>query len=345
MNIVEVITNQLSGKAGMLSSLLGQDESTTKSAVQAAVPSLLMSLAGLAKNSDGAQKLASVLNNFDPKSVNMDQPSSILSTGTKLLGSLFGGDTLSGITGALSSHTGVSSGIMKSILGYISPLVLGTIASHFKGGINPSSLTKFFGEQEAHIASAMPEGLSLPSMAAAEPAKEYAESTPAAPQKKSFNWGLAVLLLALLVGLYYWWNNTHKTSEVGENRPAPTATPREKTEPEPIETAAPGGDFSNAGKTLSDTYSKLTDTLDTIKDVPTAKAALPALKSMGDHIENMKSMLDKMPQSARTELKSVSSEHLGKLKDKITTLLSNPALSEVLKPALDRILSGLTSLS
>jgi hypothetical protein len=345
MNIVDVITSQLSGHMGRLSSLLGENESTTQSAVGAVVPTLLASLAGMAKNNDGAQKLTSVLNNFDPKSASMEQPSSLMSVGTKMLGSLFGGgDALSSVTGALSSYSGMGSGMMKNLLGYISPLVLGVIANHFKGNASPQGLQSFFSEQKENIASAMPAGFSLPKMEA--PAAAYAGAAPAAHATGS-RWVAPLLVLALLGGLYYWWNNSHSVKgpePVAERRQPTAATPKPKTEPEPIETAAPSGDFSKVGNVLSETYSGLGDTLSTVKDASTAEAALPALKRFDDRVENLNSIVDKMPEGARSALKSVNAEHLGKFKDQVGKLLSNPAIAKVLKPVLDHILSGLTSL-
>ena len=263
-----------------------------------------------------------------------------------MLSSLFGGDGLSSVLGALCSYTGLDSGMMKNILGYISPLVLGAVGSHFKGSnINPQGLMSFFSDQHANIASAMPAGLSLPTTG--EPTTvEYAEAAPAvaAHTEKSPGWVLPLLALALLGGLYYWWTSTHpeKATETVERKPVPTATPQVKPEPSPIETSVP--DFSNAGTLLSSTYSKLGDTLAGVKDVPSAEAALPTLKSIDNRVGNMNALLEKMPADTRSELKTVSSEHFSKLKDKVSELMANPAIAEVLKPTLDHILSGLSSL-
>ena len=55
MNLVKLITDQLSGEAlNKLSSMLGADSDSTTMAARAAVPSLLAGLAGLASHGIGA---------------------------------------------------------------------------------------------------------------------------------------------------------------------------------------------------------------------------------------------------------------------------------------------------
>lgn len=66
MNIVDVIKSQLSGDVlGKLSSLVGESEDKTKTAVTAAVPGLLSILASLASTSSGADKVINALKQVD----------------------------------------------------------------------------------------------------------------------------------------------------------------------------------------------------------------------------------------------------------------------------------------
>ena len=66
MNIVDVIKGQLSGDVlGKLSSLVGESEDKTRTAVDAAVPGLLSVLANLASTSSGADKMINALKQVD----------------------------------------------------------------------------------------------------------------------------------------------------------------------------------------------------------------------------------------------------------------------------------------
>jgi hypothetical protein len=53
--------------------------------------------------------------------------------GTKLLGSLFGSGMLSGLANALGHFTGLGSGSTASLLGALTPIVLGVLKRHTQG--------------------------------------------------------------------------------------------------------------------------------------------------------------------------------------------------------------------
>lgn len=66
MNIVDVIKNQLGGEIlGKLSSVVGESEDKTKTAVSAAVPGLLAILAQLTSSGSGADKVINALKQVD----------------------------------------------------------------------------------------------------------------------------------------------------------------------------------------------------------------------------------------------------------------------------------------
>src|SRR5262249_1372814 len=140
MNLIDSIKSSLTdGTINQLSSLLGAGEKETKSAVSAAVPGVMQALAGMASTSTGADKLAQSLGKFDTSSLgNMigmlkGDSQSLQKQGTDLLGSLLGGTALSGLGGALSKFSGLGSGLVQKLLGYLMPIILGTVASRFAG--------------------------------------------------------------------------------------------------------------------------------------------------------------------------------------------------------------------
>src|SRR5262249_31515971 len=96
MNIVQMILDLLFGSGlGKLSGILGESETKTRSAAQAAVPALLGALSKLASTSDGAQKLISTLKQVDPEvvanpgSIFNDTTDAVTEKGGSILGSLF----------------------------------------------------------------------------------------------------------------------------------------------------------------------------------------------------------------------------------------------------------------
>src|SRR6187431_3060561 len=128
MNLVKLITDQLSDQTlGQLSGLLGTDNTTADAATTAAVPALLSALAGMASNSDGARKATSVLNGLDVSSVgnfaNMlgGNSGSLLQKGGGLLGSLFGDSIVSSAASAISRFSGLNVGAAKTLLSYLAP--------------------------------------------------------------------------------------------------------------------------------------------------------------------------------------------------------------------------------
>src|SRR6187399_1410210 len=111
MNLVESILNQVSGDAlGKLSSLVNSDGNTTRSAISAAVPTVLASLAGLAGNKDGANKLASALGNLDTKGLGdlsgmlAGGAGDLVQKGGGLLSSLLGNTLVANIASAVGRY-------------------------------------------------------------------------------------------------------------------------------------------------------------------------------------------------------------------------------------------------
>ena len=203
MNIVDVIKSQLSGEVlAKLSSLVGESEDKTKAAVGAAVPGLLSVLASLA-TSGGADKLINALKQVDTGSgggfgdVLSGQAGQVAEKGGSLLNILLGSSALPAIISILSKFSGVAAGPLKTLLSYLAPLILATIAKQFAGkSLTPQALSSFFAEQKPNINAALPPGLSLaniPGFATVTTAP--GRSRPRPPQRA----------LAFPAGSFLWW--------------------------------------------------------------------------------------------------------------------------------------------
>ena len=172
MNIVDLVKDQLTSQVlGSLGSLVGTNEAQTKAATAAAVPAMLGGLAKLAGTSQGAGQLASALGGLDLGMLGNlagvlggSNASKMADKGGSLLGTLFGNSATSMIVETLASFLGIKGGIARSMLSYLAPVILGTVAKQLTSSgksIDASGIQSLFADQSRNIQSALPAGLSL----------------------------------------------------------------------------------------------------------------------------------------------------------------------------------------
>jgi hypothetical protein len=361
MNIVESIKDQLSSALiNQLSSHIGASEGVTHSAVMAAVPALLSALSGLASTGgSGSQKLVSALENLGgtgslenlvPKISN--QPASVLEQGASILSSLFGSSTIAGIVNALSKFSSIAPGASQKLLAYLAPLVLSAIASNFKGkSINAHGLASLFADQKANIASALPSGFSLsdvPGLAAAGSAaiRSGARGVEATGSSLA-RWLLPLAGLAAL-GLLLWWLIPSTTTQAPEEQ-VPSVTRAQSPEParapilQDVKKLVP--DVTTFSTELKDTFSKLTEALTSVKDVPSAEAALPKLQDLDSKLDVAKATMQKLADSAKITISTLVKSTEGRLRELVDKVLAIPGVGEKIKVVADSIMAKLTDLS
>ena len=172
MNIVDLVKDQLTSQVlGSLGSLVGTNEAQTKAASAAAVPALLGGLAKLAGNAQGAGQIASALGGLDLGMLGNlagvlggSNASKMGDRGGSLLGTLFGNSATSMIVETLASFLGIKGGVARSLLSYLAPVVLGTVAKQLTSSgksLDAGSIQSLFSDQSRNIQSALPAGLSL----------------------------------------------------------------------------------------------------------------------------------------------------------------------------------------
>jgi outer membrane protein OmpA-like peptidoglycan-associated protein len=150
------------------SSMLGESETSTRSALQGAVPSVFGGMINMVSSGDGANNLTNMIHegNFGSLADHASSAfsggsatSEVIKSGEGLIGSIFGGKS-SAVADSISSHSGVRSSSATSILSMVAPLVMGAIAKRAGSGLSASSLTSMLmGEREA-VAAAAPSGIS-----------------------------------------------------------------------------------------------------------------------------------------------------------------------------------------
>jgi len=172
MNIVDLVKDQLTSQVlGSLGSLVGTNESQTKTATAAAVPALLGGLAKLAGSSQGAGQIAGALGGLDLGALGNlagllggSNATKVADKGGSLLGSLFGNSATSMIVETLASFLGLKGSMSRTLLSYLAPVVLGTVAKQLTSSgrsLDASGIQSLFADQSQNIKSALPAGLSL----------------------------------------------------------------------------------------------------------------------------------------------------------------------------------------
>lgn len=172
MNIVDLVKDQLTSQVlGNLGSLVGTNEAQTKTATAAAVPALLGGLAKLAGSAQGAGQIANALGGLDLGALGNlagllggSNATKVADKGGSLLGTLFGNSATSMIVDTMASFLGIKGGVARSLLSYLAPVVLGTVAKQLTGGgrsIDASGIQSLFADQSKNIQSALPSGFSL----------------------------------------------------------------------------------------------------------------------------------------------------------------------------------------
>ncbi len=360
MNLVDLIKGQLTTAVTQkLAELFGGSEPKTATALGAAVPGLLSALASLASDRDGATKLSSSISRFDadlPAKVSgwLDQnPDEAFTQGETLLSTVLSGKVLSGLTQSLTKFSGLDSVSTTKILGYLGPLVMGSIAKQFSD-TEPTvqNVQKLFEDQKSNISAALPVGFSLPNLPGitdVEPAIASVSGggsgegpTGGNPASVGTGWKALIPIGVLaILGLFAWQffnrqGDDAKTRDLAEvaNSDAPHTVLRPALDT-PI--AVPDAEKFTAD--VQSIYMTATERLSEIKDVDSAKAALPSLTRLSDRLASLSEMTDTLPDATRESIAKISSENYGKLEKIIEQVLAIPGVEPILGP----IIGGMTT--
>ena len=362
MNLVDLIKSQITpDMIGKLAGQLGTSETQAKSAVGAAVPTLLSALAGSASQAGGAQKMLSALSGLGSMGDMLSGASA--DKGSGLLSSLLGGGTVSGIVSLLSKFLGLGGDPTTKLLGYLAPMVLGGVMSSFKGKTpDAAGLTNLFAENKSAIANAIPSGLSLANIPGFTNASEAVRSTAttatrnvgraaetATEAASPLKYLLPLLGLAAVLGGLWWVFNQAPAVPAPAVKAPVVVTPRVPEVTMPTVPAIPNvpaipAEALKLGTDLTGWFTSLTGSLGGITDAATAEAALPKLKDAASQLESAKSVFDTLPAPGKTSVLSIITSNLGGLRDLIAKIASIPGVGGLVKPVTDSILNTLTAM-
>lgn len=162
-----------------ISGYLGEPESSTKSALMAAIPAVLAAIAGQGSTPSGADQLLGTLRSPDidpelatnlPVALGGPTTDTLIQQGTSLASSIFGGRQ-GALTNALASSSGIKSSTVTRLLGLVVPLVLGLLKKHVSSHrLDAGGLSKLMAGQQDFLRGALDSrlagALGLPSVEA-----------------------------------------------------------------------------------------------------------------------------------------------------------------------------------
>ena len=370
MNLVDLITSQLSGDVlGKLGGLVGASEQQAQSASSAAVPALLQIFGKLASSQKGADQLAGAMGGLDLSMLGNlagylggGNASGLGRVGGDLLGSLLGGGNLTKLVGTIASFVGSQPDLMKKLLGYLAPIVLGVVAKQLGGRPNGSSVSRLFSEQAGNISSALPRGLSLGDVGSLLPSGSgSAHGGSSQPMPRQPRAGLLPLLALGALGLgYYLWNQNQAPEKaavvVTETKDGPitdrvTEVIEKKgntivdTVQEVITIDPKFLEAVKMGKSATDLFGGLTTVLKGVTDEATAKAALPKLEEFTPILEQLTTEAGKLPAEEKSAFGEFVGKNLGQLQKVIDTVMALPGVKDVLGKVVTPMVEALTKLT
>jgi hypothetical protein len=374
MNLVDLVTSQLTGDVlSKLSGLAGTNEAQTKSATSAAVPALLSVFSKMASTNSGASQLASSMGGLDLKMLGNlagllggGQASSLGSMGGSLLSSLLG-NNMGSLVGTIASFAGMQPGIMKTLLTYLAPIVMGVVANSFKGAKpDAAGVQRLFAEQQDNIKAALPRGLSLADFDTSSASPRRAEETRGVHRHEepasAFPSWLPLLLLPLL-GLagYFLWPKpapAPRAVVVEETRRQEGPLVIDRTEvvetegkkivsdtvKETIELAPGMAEALKVGEGLTGLFGNLGKVLGGVTNEESARSAIPQLSEFAPVLESLQKSTVALPEAGRSSIVELVTKNMGSLQTVIDTVMAIPGVKEILGPTVTPMIETLSKL-
>jgi hypothetical protein len=375
---------------GKLGGLIGASESQTKTATSAAVPALLNVFGKMAGTPSGSDQLAKAMGGLDLGMLGNlagllggSQASGLGSLGGNLLTSLLGGgNMMSSLVGTLASFAGMQPGIMKTLVTYLAPVVLGMVAKQFTGKPDAAGVARLFSEQSGNIRNALPRGLSLADLGdvggrgtdavrsgthSHETVRHGGHSHEPQSSGGLPGWLLPLLALgAAGLALYLWNQNQNQVKKAEDVRPVAVKETVRREGPVTVReeevVATKGKDvidivadeisidpkFLEAvriGKNATELFGGLGSVLKGVTNEETARLALPELEKLAPMLTTLEAEAGRLPAEEKPAFASFVGKNLGMLSKVIDTVMAIPGVKDLLGPVVVPMVETLTKLS
>jgi len=369
--IMQFLTPDLIGR---IATALGLDRNDTQTGVAATIPALLAALGGVAAKPGGAQSLvdtikqqSSVAENFGSM-IATGSPSSLVDKGSSLLMSVLGSHDQSALAGAIGSFANLGHSGGTSLLGMLTPLVMGLIGKQIGPRLDAGTLGNLFASQKNQIAQALPRGMSnllggtglLDSLsstagyatAAAEQtgrattaaagqlgqyassaARSVGTSAQRAAASTTPSW-LYWAIPAVVLGGLLWYLLADHTTQVAQQ---PTVVPAQ------TQNVMLGS--VDVGKQINDSLGEIRTSLAGITDAASARAALPKLQEATTQIDKVGDMVKQLPAEQRKVADGLLASSMATINQLFDKVLAIPGVAEVVRPTIESLKTKLADLS
>jgi len=360
-----MLKDQLKGEVGKkLGGMMGASESDMGKIIAAGLPSVLSGLGSVASSKGGADKLAEAIGSMDSSGFG-DLGGGALTSGGSMLGGFLGGSVVDGLASAIAKYTGINASMVKMALGYLAPLVLGSVAASFKGA-KPTGqgIAKLFEEQKSNISAAMPKGLSLESISGFQGLSGNVRQAASQATVPAESGGLGKLLvpfgvLAALAAAGFFILNNMGARDTADQATNAAASVSKAADANAKDIAAPaasgaldlaaklssamgGADVLKSGMTdmMDGVFSKL----EGISDPATAEAALPALKESVGKLDGFATGVGALPAEGKSIISGLIKSQLDKLNPLIEKIAAIPGIGDSIQQVLEQLKEKLTGL-
>ena len=349
---------------------LGINSTLARTAVATALPAILAALSGKGASGGGAgaildavrNKGAGTLQNLEGMFGGPDEARHV-EEGRRELDSVLGGGEMGPIMQAVSRFTGVEEDKSRDLFGMMGPVALGALGEEVsKQGMDASGLSHFLSAQQRNIADALPNGFAdhvsgSSTFAAFRSGLMSADTAPAGttayadpvdrpvtqphadyaePARGDYDepkrsggmlWPLVGLLALLAVG---WW--LYNTYFAGRTVEAPAG----------IEQSLGDADFSGQ---ITGAVENVRESLESITDVESARAALPDLTIASENLERVQGLAANLPEAQRGAVSGMVGTALETLEPMLERVRGIPGVGDVVGPVLDNIVEALRNMA
>ena len=303
VNLVSLVSEYLTPDLiSRIGTALGLDRSLVGRAAVALGPAILGSLSHAASTPEGARKLANTVSQQSPSILDTlgsmiggAGQQTLVKDGISALGSLLGGSAVSALAGAVGRLTGIPQGAGSSLIGILTPAVLGLLGKQqATQGLDASGLAQLLAAQKDNITAALPSGFGdmlrasgVPGFGAAgAQAPETRRASPAEDTSRSWSWRW-LLGVAAAAALAWWFFGPAKVVEQTKTTPGQVAR----------SLSVDGVDLKSCFKSA---LAGLKANLQGVTDAASAKAALPQLEKEGTEFDKLRDLAGKLPVDGKT---------------------------------------------
>jgi len=370
INIVDMLKSQISSQiAGQVGKQFGESESATKSGLEVMIPAVLGGLLGQVSKPGGAQKLDKTLTEGGFDGSMLDNLSGMFGGGASQASAGKGGDLISMIFGdkvsmlapIVMKMTGMKSTSIMSMLTMLAPLVMSFLGKQKATmRLDADGLANLLTSQKDSIVAAMPAGmadtLNISKLGIASPAASAPRSRPSQPVAQSDS-GLGKVLvpLAILAALGFAAYQFMKggapivpaddtvivdTPDAGMPQTPAIVEDKKESAAETVTKTLGGLKLPGmaAMPDLGGMFKKVTGSFDSIKDIDSAKAALPELQAANDRLKTVTSGFSAMPEAVRVKMTETLKTMLPDLQSTIDKVMAIPGVKAILQPVVDSMM-------